>query len=551
MSMSELLLAASTAAATLAAALALLCLVRLRQRQDVLTREAAGAILRGETEILRRAGEEQARGLRQEIGASLKNFQETTVTSFDALRNTIDDQVRAFGERLDGGVKAIDARAAAIAEKLNADLTTMRAEAGANREGLRQVIERKLDDSVNRQAETAKDLREELGAGFRRLGAGVAEALNQASEQQKERLGETAQAINRFGEKHEKSAESLRQAVEARLDALRTENAAKLDEMRQTVDEKLQTTLETRLGESFTRVVEHLERVHKGIGEMQTLAANVGDLKSVLTNVKVRGTYGEMQLALLLEQFLSPEQYIHNACVRPGSAERVEFAIKFPGDGETTLLAIDSKFPREDFDHLQEAQAAGDVKLTGHFRAQLESKIKACARDICGKYINPPHTLDFAILFVPTESLYAEVLRQPGFCDQLQRDYRVMLAGPTNLAALLTSFQMGFRSLALQKRSSEVWQVLGAVRNEFGKYNSVVDRLAKQLGTAVKSVDALNTRTRVMARTLTKVETLTDDTAAQRLLGLAADEVTLAADEPEGALPGLLPSEIVFDEEAA
>src|SRR5260370_28791300 len=228
-------------------------------------------------------------------------------------------------------------------------------------------------------------------------------------------------------------------------------NSRKCEE---TVDEKLQSTLETRLGESFNRVVEQLERVHKGIGEMKTMAADVGDLKNVLTNVKVRGTYGEVQLALLLEQFLAPDQFVKNASVGPDGRERVEYAIKFPADGEQVLLPIDSKFPREDYEHLQEAIAAGDSKLIAQCRRVLETKIKGCAKEISSKYINPPHTLEFAILFIPTESLYAEVLRQPGLSEQLQRDHRVMIAGPTNLAALLKSFQMAFRALPLQKRLS-------------------------------------------------------------------------------------------------
>lgn len=282
--------------------------------------------------------------------------------------------------------------------------------------------------------------------------------------------------------------------------------------------------MEARLGKSFNRVVEQLERVHKGIGEMKSMAADVGDLKNVLTNVKVRGTYGEVQLALLLEQFLSPDQYVKNASVGSGGRERVEYAIKFPADGEQTLLPIDSKFPREDYEHLQEAVAAGDAKLASHFRRELESKIKGCAKEICSKYINPPHTLDFAILFIPTESLYAEVLRQPGLFEQLQRDYRVMIAGPTNLAALLTSFQMGFRSLALQKRSNEVWHLLGAIKGEFDKYGDVVGALARQLHTASNSVENLGRRTRAMSRKLKTVEALPDQQSAEKLLGFASGE---------------------------
>jgi DNA recombination protein RmuC len=257
-------------------------------------------------------------------------------------------------------------------------------------------------------------------------------------------------AISGLSEKLEKGQESLRAAVESRLDAIRRENATKLDEMRQTVDEKLQTTLETRLGESFNRVVEHLERVHKGIGEMQTLAANVGDLKNVLTNMKVRGTYGEVQLALLLEQFLSPDQYVKNASVGSGGRERVEYAIKLPADGEQVLLPIDSKFPREDYEHLQEAIAAGDAKLITQFRRELEAKIKACAKEISSKYINPPHTLEFAILFVPTESLYAEILRQPGLYCRTRPLSRREAARPrsTAFAGPATEIPFGTTSAA-------------------------------------------------------------------------------------------------------
>jgi DNA recombination protein RmuC len=272
-------------------------------------------------------------------------------------------------------------------------------------------------------------------------------------------------------------------------------------------------------------VVEQLERVHKGIGEMKTMAADVGDLKNVLTNVKVRGTYGEVQLALLLEQFLAPDQFVKNASVGPDGRERVEYAIKFPADGDQVLLSIDSKFPREDYEHLQEAIAAGDSKLIAQCRRDLENKIKACAKEISTKYINPPYTLEFAILFIPTESLYAELLRQPGLVEQLQRDHRVIVAGPTNLAALLTSFQMGFRSLALQKRSSEVWQLLGAIKSEFDKYGVVVNALSKQLTTASNSVDNLGRRTRAMSRKLKDVELLSDRQAAEKLLGLSADEI--------------------------
>jgi DNA recombination protein RmuC len=335
-----------------------------------------------------------------------------------------------------------------------------------------------------------------------------------------------------------------------RLDAIRQETANKLEEMRQTVDEKLQTTLESRLGESFNRVVEQLARVHEGLGEMKSLASNVGDLKNVLTNVKVRGTFGEVQLELLLEQFLAPDQYIKDARVRENTSERVEFAIRLPGKGagEEVLLAIDAKFPRESYERLLEASDAGDVKLVEIYRKQLEVQIKSCAKDICEKYVCPPRTTDFAILFLPTEGLYAEVLRQPGVFDSVQRDHKVTLAGPTTLSAILNALQMGFRTLAIERRSSEVWQILGAVQSEFRKYNSVVDRLAKQLNTASNSVDTLGQRARAMNRTLKMVEALPEGVSEAALLGFEGDVETFEEEKVEvaqGIVAGV-PSDIVL-----
>jgi DNA recombination protein RmuC len=531
-----LLLAVGAGGACIGALFAILCFFRTRTATPALTQQSAAPILRSETELVRNAVQDQARWLRQELGQSLTSFQEMTLATFGTMRDGIDRQVSAFGERLDAGIRAIDERAAGIATKLNDDMAHMRSEANANRDNLRIIVEQKLDQNISRHAEASKILRAELGDNFQRLGSRVSESLNEASQIQKERLENITGALTGLSDRLEKALENVRVTLESSLAAIRQENAAKLDEMRQTVDEKLQTTLETRLGESFNRVVEHLERVHKGIGEMQSLAANVGDLKNVLTNVKVRGTYGEVQLGLLLEQFLAPDQFVKNASVEPEGRERVEYAIKFPADGEQVLLPVDSKFPREDYEHLQEAIAAGDTKLIAQCRRDLESRIKASAKEISSKYIKPPHTLEFAILFVPTESLYAEVLRQPGLFEQLQRDYRVIIAGPTNLAALLTSFQMGFRSLALQKRSSEVWQLLGAIKTEFDKYGKVVNALSKQLTSASNSVENLGKRTRAMSRKLKDVELLSDQREAEKLLGLSADEVVNREAEETGSL---------------
>ena len=289
--------------------------------------------------------------------------------------------------------------------------------------------------------------------------------------------------------------------------------------MRKTVDEKLHATLEHRLGESFKLVSDRLEAVHKGLGEMQTLAMGVGDLKRVLTNVKTRGTWGEVQLGALLEQLLTPDQYATNIATRPGSKEVVEFAIRLPGrqGDEQVWLPIDSKFPIEDYERIVAAQDLADAAGMEEASKALEARIKLEAKSIRDKYIEPPHTTDFGILFLPTEGLYAEVLRRPGLSDWLQRECRVTIAGPTTLTALLNSLQMGFRTLAIEKRSSEVWLVLGAVKTEFGKFGEVLANAKKQLQTVANSIDSAETRSRQMERKLKEVEALPGPEAARLL----------------------------------
>jgi DNA recombination protein RmuC len=299
--------------------------------------------------------------------------------------------------------------------------------------------------------------------------------------------------------------DSVRGTVDSRLKSIQDDNASKLERMRATVEEKLQGTLERRLGESFRLVSERLEKVHQGLGEMQALAEGVGDLKKVLTNVKARGTWGEMQLGALLEQMLSPDQFDKNVAVT-GTSERVEFAIRLPGDQTPIWLPIDAKFPQEDYQRLVAASEACNAEAVETCSKQLESRLKACAREIAMKYIAPPRTTDFAILFLATEGLYAEALRRPGLAEALQRDYRVTLAGPTTLCALLNSLQMGFRTLAIQRRSSEVWEVLGAVQSEFAKYAGTLARVQKKLEEAANTVDDAARRTRVLEKTLRKVE---------------------------------------------
>ncbi|OYQ40156.1 DNA recombination protein RmuC [Rhodoferax sp. TH121] len=326
--------------------------------------------------------------------------------------------------------------------------------------------------------------------------------------------------LSGLSESNARRMSEVRETLEKQLAQLQTTNAAKLDEMRATVDEKLQTTLQARLGESFKQVAERLEQVHKGLGEMQTLAQGVGDLKHLLTNVKTRGMFGEAQLASLLEQVFVPDQYATQVATRPGSKNVVDFAIKLPGksdDGAPLWLPIDAKFPNEDYERLLDAQGRADVLATEAAGKALEMRIRLEAKSIAEKYVEPPYTTDFAILFLPTEGLYAEVLRRPGLMEALQREHRITLAGPTTLLAMLSSLQMGFRTLALEKRSSEVWQVLGAVKTEFGKFGDVLAKVKSQTETVLKTLDSAEVRSRAMGRALKKVDAL-PDTQAQALI---------------------------------
>jgi DNA recombination protein RmuC len=374
----------------------------------------------------------------------------------------------------------------------------------------------------------------DLGAEIERLRKAL---LDAQSQQRQELSGALAQSQQTLTTAVAQSQQSLAAAlghqvgqltttVDARLKHLQVENAGKLDEMRKTVDEKLQSTLESRLGHSFKLVSQQLEQVYKGLGEMKTLAAGVGDLKRVLTNVKSRGNFGEVQLAALLEQVLSPEQYAPQVAVKPGSREAVDFAIRMPGgiDGQPCWLPIDAKFPREDYERLQNAQDNADAVAAEAAGVALERRIRAEAASIQEKYIAPPYTTNFAFLFLPTEGLFAEVLRRPGLFEVLQREYHVAVAGPTTLLAQINSLQMGFRTLAIEKRSSEVWQVLGAVKTEFGKFGTVLEKVGEKLDQARKQIDETGVRSRAIERKLRGVEALPEAQAASMLPAPEADE---------------------------
>lgn len=393
----------------------------------------------------------------------------------------------------------------------------MREESARSREEFAQRFEamrRTVDERLRVTLEDARAGRQEAALALKQFGSGQAEALA------------------RLAQGHDQKMELLRAAVQERLQAMQADNASKLESMRQTVDEKLHATLEQRLGESFKLVSDRLELVHRGLGEMQTLATGVGDLKRVLTNVKTRGVWGEVQLEALLEQLLTPEQFGKNIATRPRSTERVEFAIRLPGgedDGSPVWLPVDAKFPLEDYQKLLDAQDRADPAGVEMAARALEVRIKDEARTIREKYIAPPHTTDFGILYLPIEGLYAEVLRRPGLAESLQRDFRISLAGPTTLAAMLNSLQMGFRTLAIQKRSSEVWQVLGAVKTEFGKFGEALAHTKKKLQEASNSIDKAEVRTRAVGRKLKDVEAL----PAVVSDALLADELAASIDLEE------------------
>ncbi|HMN63617.1 MAG TPA: DNA recombination protein RmuC [Burkholderiaceae bacterium] len=409
---------------------------------------------------------------------------------------------------------------------------------------LARLNQAQLQQQRELREETASQAREnrlELAASLAELGrnlthqmgtiAGVqnnqidafAQQLTKLTEANEQRLGalreSNEQRLNALREGIELRLEALRETLERQLRQLQGDNAAKLEEMRRTVDEKLHATLEQRLGASFKQVSDRLEQVHKGLGEMQALASDVGDLKRVLTNVKTRGTWGEVQLASLLEQLLVPEQYAANVAPVPGSGERVEFAIRLPGRGDEApvWLPIDAKFPREDYERLVIAQEKADPAAAEVAARQLEQRLRLEAKTIRTKYISPPDTTDFALMFLPTEGLYAEAVRRPGLMDDLQRTWRVVVAGPSTLAAILSSLQMGFRTLAVEKRSSEVWQLLGAVKTEFGKFGDVLAKTKEQIDRASTTLGTAAVRTRAIERKLRDVESLPDTSSAQLL----------------------------------
>ena len=414
----------------------------------------------------------------------------------------------------------------ALRDEVARSATGTRTELTQTLASLQQTLLAQQGDVARTQNEQIDSFRTQLAA----TQASLADTLGRSGEQQAlslKRFSDTLiEQLRALSQSNDQRMAEVRTTVEQKLTAIQLDNEKKLEQMRATVDEKLHATLEQRLGESFKQVADRLDQVHRGLGEMQLLAKDVGSLNRVLTNVKTRGIFGEVQLAGLLEQVFTPEQYGVNVETVPGSGARVEFAIKLPGrreDGAPLWLPIDAKFPREDYERLLDAQERADAPGAEAAGKAIETRLRVEAKTIREKYVAPPHTTEFAILFVPTEGLYAEALRRPGLMEALQREYRVTLAGPTTLLATLSSLQMGFRTLALEKRSAEVWEVLGAVKTEFGKFGEVLAKTKKKLDEASSTIDQAQTRTNVMTRRLKSVEALSEQRTQALLPGAEAE----------------------------
>ncbi len=450
-------------------------------------------------------------------------------------RETFERELRALGTQ----VEVLKSQGVDLERDLRQDLAIhrneqasaaqmLRTEVGEQTARFTQTTQQQFASHTQAQSEQLKRFAE----GLAQLQQTLLQQLSTAAAAQAEQAKLAADRLMQLTQSSDQRLDAIRVALEQRLDVLRTENAKKLDEMRATVDEKLQTTLEQRLGASFKQVSDRLEQVHRGLGEMQTLAAGVGDLKRVLTNVKSRGVWGEVQLSTLLSEALTPQQYAANVETVPDTNRRVEFAIRLPGkgdDGRPCWLPIDCKFPLEDWRRLHDALERADLAAADESRKSLMDFMKQQAKTIRDLYVSPPFTTDFAILFVPTEGLYAEIMARPGFAEMLQREYRVMVTGPTNFLALLNSLQMGFRTLAIEQRSSEVWKVLGAVKTDFLKFSDILAKTQKKLQEASNTIDEARGKSTTITRKLRDVEALPEVDAVQLLEGVLPPEL---ADDP-------------------
>ncbi|WP_067619028.1 DNA recombination protein RmuC [Alicyclobacillus acidiphilus] len=411
--------------------------------------------------------------------------------------------------RLEGQLKGLEGHFERIERTMREQMAEFR-EATSHGDRLAREEQARAFQSFSEMMQRGlADAHAQMQQAFANQHRATLDAIGEMSRQHKALLDTFQKQLAELTAMNERKLEHVRDTVERKLTVLQEDNSKQLEQMRMTVDEKLHQTLEKRLGESFQLVSERLELVHKGLGEMQSLASGVGDLKRVLTNVKTRGTLGEIQLENILEQVMSPEQYQRNVAIKKGSQERVDFVVRLPGKDkrdQPVLLPIDAKFPLEDYQRLMDAQEAGDLAAATEAAKLLESRIKQEAKAIQEKYLSPPDTTDFAIMFLPIEGLFAEVLRKSGLWDSLQRDYRVVVTGPTTITALLNSLQLGFRTLAIQQRSSEVWKLLGAVKTEFGKFGDILEKTQKKLKEASNTIDTAASKSRSIERKLKQVE---------------------------------------------
>ncbi len=538
----------------------------------------ASALVRDELRLGREEARGSAKELREEISASLKDTHQTLTASLDEktriqqerlqsmatsiseltssnqvaqdrTRDTIDLRIKELQQGNEKKLEEVKLEVSAglrtageavsrelgafgnVQQERFAGMQTQLKELGDSNEkaldGIRGTLDSRVKELQQGNEKKLDEMKGEVSSGLRTASESVTKSLDTVAKTQQERLDGMTGQIKELGTSTQKTLEGIRDTVDKRVRELQEGNEKRLEEMRKTVDEKLHDTLEKRLGESFNLVSQRLEAVQKGLGEMRALAAGVGDLQRVLTNVKSRGTWAEIQLGSILEQFLTAEQFAKNVAVKSGSSERVEYAVRLPGrDGDPSScvwLPIDSKFPQEDYIRLQDAADKADADAVHTAAVAIAKSIKNSAKDVNEKYINPPKTTDFAIIFLATEGLYAEVIRQPELVDQLQRDHRVIVAGPTTLAALLSSLRMGFQTLAIEKRSSEVWEVLGAVKTEFSKFGKIIGKVRGHLTKASDSLEETDRRTRAMERKLRSVERLPDPRATAVLADVLID----------------------------
>lgn len=553
MATDTLLLALVLAAAVISV---IVSLVALRRAGSGL-----GDVARSIRDELREGREESssaARGLREEVAASLRAATESSGQTIgqvaqaqhlalDSMSKRIETLDQSNQQSLERVRVALSSGIRDLQEGNEKRLTEIRGTVDGRIKEFQEGSDKRLTeirtalDGRVRELQVGNErilgeMRREAAEGLKSSADALSKLIDGMSATQRTQLEAMTKQLKEITDSNQAALDRIRSTLDDRVKELQASNEQKLEEMRRTVDDKLHDTLERRLGESFKLVSERLEAVHKGLGEMQTLATGVGDLKRVLTNVKVRGSWAEVQLGALLEQTLAPEQYAKNVCVKQGSAERVEFAIRLPGSkaepDSHIWVPIDSKFPQEDYLRVQDAAERADPEAVQQAVEALLRAVRAAAKDIHDKYVNPPETTDFAVMFLATEGLYSEVLRQPGFAADIQTRYRVTIAGPSTLSAYLVSLRMGFQTLAIEKRASEVWRVLGAVKTEFGKFGDVLDKVKKQLGTAAKTLDDTGRRSRALERQLRTVEQLPDAEASQ-VLALPALDVVVE-EEPVG-----------------